>query len=259
MGTSGGVAGGGSGGSGRGGSRGAGFIKLSRGELKDVNPAESEARGAIQGLFSRLPPDYVRFISGDAGVAAAYESLHALHVMLVQERSWDTVQARFGVPGGKGCLRTLVDALCPEQGPNAVHPRLRAPLQAALNDFVMRVVGDNPVVRDTGDAAEVLAAVDPRAFQSTSTLFFGSYLAELLRQEENGLTRLARQRLAGFAEAKANQVVASFNAKFRGKAWQNVQQVGFVHLFRVMRGEPEWLSGQLRKELPDEQAALSAR
>jgi len=260
MGTSGGVAGGGSGGSGRGGGAGAGagFVTLVGGALKEVDPAQAKAWAAIQKTFTHLTQDYIQFISGDAGVGAAYEALHRLHVMLVQEHSWHNVQARFGVPGDKGCLPALTDAISPEEGPNAVHPRLRAPLQAALKDFFLRIVGDNPVIRDTGDASQVLKVLKPGPFQSTSSLFLGAYLAELLRLEEHGLTRLARQRLSKFAEIKANQVVASFEARFKGKRWKDIQQVGFTHLFRVMQGEPEWLSEQLRKEPRNEGPASTA-
>lgn len=236
---------------------GAGYIKLVKGGLRDIDPAEKEAWAALQGVFSRLSQDYIHFFSGDPGVGAAYEALHRLHVMLVQEHSWDNVRARFGVPGDKGCLISLAAALSPEEGPNAVHPRLRAPLQVALKDFFLRLV-INPVVRDTGDAAQVLAALDPGVFRSTSALFFGAYLAESMRQEERGLSRLARHRLAQFAEAKANQVVASFEDKFKGKAWNEIRQVGFTHLFRIMQGEPQWLAEQLRRNLRSEGPVSSA-
>jgi hypothetical protein len=244
MGTSSGGAGGGSGG---GGGRGFGVITIGSAGLKEVDPNEEKAWSALRGVFSDLSGDYIHFVSADAGVAAAYEALHRLHVALVQEHSWENVEKRFGVPGGSGCLKKLADALSAEEGPNAVHPRLRASLQAALRDFFSRIVGDNVLVRDTGDAAAVLAHLTPAAFQSISALFLGKYLAETLRIEVFSLSRLARSRLGQFSEAKANQVVASFAATFRGKPWHDIPQVSYTHLFRVMQGEPEWLAKQLRK------------
>jgi hypothetical protein len=259
MGTSNSGAGGGSGGSGGGGGDGgAGTVTLVKGGLQEVDPKEEKAWAALQSVYSRLSRDYLNFVAADAGVGAAYEALHRLHVMLVQEHSWENVEKRFGVAGESGCLKKLADALSPEDGPGAVHPRLRASLQTALLDFFSRIVGDNVLVRNTGDAAAVLAHLTPEAFQSTSALFLGKYLAETLRHEEPTLSRLARSRLAQFSEAKANQVVAAFKARFRGKPWHDLQQVSYTHLFRVMQGEPEWLAEQLRRDVKNQGPVSSA-
>jgi hypothetical protein len=224
-----------------------------------VDPKATEAWAAIQSIFSRLPQDYIQFVSGDVGVGAAYEALHRLHVMLVQEKSWDKVQERFGVTGGPGCMLALIDALSKDEGPTPVHPRVRAPLKVALMDFFLRIVGDNPVIRDSGTAAQALAVLTPAPFQSISSLFLGAFLAAFLRQEETSLSRLARQRLHEFSEAKANQVVASFESTYRGKPWKDISQVSFTHLFRVMQGEPVWLAEQLRRKLRGSGLASSAR
>ncbi len=256
MGTSGAGAGGGSGGSGGGG--GAGFITIRHGHLSAENPKEAEAWEAIQSIFSRLPQDYIAFVLGDVGVEAAYEALHKLHVLLVQVKSWEGIQERFGILSGPGCLRALADALSREDGPTPVHPRLRAPLKAALMNFFLRMVGDNPVIRDSGNAQEVLKAITPNIFLSTSAVFLSSYMAEFLRLEETGLTKRARRLLCEFSETKAKQLVSSFEAKFKGRPWHNIEQVGFAHLFRILKGEPEWRSEQLRRKVRSERAASTA-
>jgi hypothetical protein len=259
MGTSGRGAGGGSGGSGGGrwggGGTGAGVLTIRDGSLTNVDPQKEEAWGAIQAVFSRLPQDYIAFLVGDDGVRTAYETIQWLHVIFVQEKSWDKIEQRFQVPPGPNCLRNLIDALSREGGPLGVNPHLHDPLKSALMRFFLKVVGDDPVIRDSGDAKEVLAATSPRAFQSASALFFGAYLADSLRQEEKGLTRLARARLREFSEAKANQVVYAFRDRFRGKPWNDIHQVSFTHLFQVMKAEPEWLSELLRKTVRDQEQA----
>jgi hypothetical protein len=243
MGTSGGGAGGGSGGG------GGGIVTVSRGSLKQVDPSLAKAKAAFQKIFSRLPKDYLSFMVGDPGVVAAYEALHTLHVLLVENRSWKGVEERFGVAGGKGCLRALADALSSEDGPTGAHPRVRAPLQTALMDFFRRVVGGDPVVSQTGDATAVLTKLDPKTFQSTSARFFGEYLSELSRLEDPSISSLGLERRRDFALEKANQVVAAFERRFKGKPWKAIARVSFVHFFRVMQGEPEWLAAQLRREL----------
>jgi len=183
---------------------------------------------AFQGVFSRLPTDYLGFVAGDPGVIAAYEALHRLHVLLVQNRSWEGVQEIFGVAGRKGCVRALAETLTRDDGPSAVHPRVRAPLHAALMDFFRRIVGGDPVVLQTGSAAEVIAALDPKPFQSISALFFGAFLGEILRLEDSSLTKLGRERLRSFALEKANRVVAAFERKFKGQQWKDCES-GRLH------------------------------
>lgn len=204
---------------------------------------------AFQDVFRHLTTDYFGFMAGDPGLVAAYEALHALHIQLVQNRSWMGVEELFGVKGGKGCLRALADELSREDGPVAVHPRVRAPLHAALMDFFRQMVGGDPVVPQIGDAAEVLAKLDPTTFQSTSARFFGAYLAELLRLEDSSISKLGLNRRRDFALSKANQVVSAFERKFKGKPWKDIKRVGFKHFLRVIQGEPEWLAVQLRKAL----------
>lgn len=259
MGTSDSGAGGGSGGSsgggGGGGGVGAGSLALDSGKLREIDPAEQDAWNAIQGIFSRLTPDYISFIVGDDAVRAAYEALHWLHVVLVQDPSWAKVQERYHVTDGPGCLLELIEKLCTEAGPSAVNPRLHAVLFASLKDFFLEVIGD-PVVRDAGDAREVMEHVNRKAFGSTSAIFLGAYLKEALRIEEKGLSRLARRRLAEFGLAKANQIVAEFQQTFRNQPWQGqLRQVGYTHLFEIMKAESEWLLKLLRKNVPRRQTA----
>jgi hypothetical protein len=251
MGTSGGGAGGGSGGSGGGGGGGggSGTITVSRGALKEVDPTTAKANAAFQKIFSRLSTDYLGFMAGDPGLVQAYEALHTLHVLLGENKSWKGVEEQFGVAGGKGCLRALAEALSSEEEPANVHPRVRAPLYAALMDFFRRIVGGDPVVPQNADAAEVLAKLNPTPFQSTSALFFGSYLTELLRLEDSSVTTLDLKRRRDFALQKANQIVAAFDRRFRKKSWKDIGQVGFRDFLRVIQGESGWLAEQLRKEL----------
>jgi hypothetical protein len=105
----------------------------------------------------------------------------------------------------------------------------------------------------------VLSHLTPSVFQSTSALFLGNYLTESLRLEELSLSRLARSRLAKFSETKANQVVASFAAKYKDQPWGKIPQVSYRNLFQVIQGEPEWLAEQLRKEVRYQGQASSAK
>jgi hypothetical protein len=197
-------------------------------------------------VFSHLSEDYISFLIGDDGVIAAYSALHSLHVMLIQDKSWGPVEARFGVGTGPGCLHALAVRLA-----ETAHPRLQSPLIAALKDFFMRVVGNDPVTVDRGDAGRVLAKARPAAFQLTSSHFLGAYLDKVLRLEETSLGREGRKHLNDYSAEKAKQVAHAFEARFHGRQWNQLQQVSFAHFFAVMKGETTWLAKQLRRPLAE--------
>jgi hypothetical protein len=244
----------GSSGSGAGGSGGRGFggggpgsVTLKSGKLTSTDPGRQKAWTSIQTVYSKIAPESFGFIFGEPGVVRAYEALFGLHVMLVQEQSWQKIEQRYGVDGGSGCLARLADALSPDDGKSAIHPNLQAPLRKALLDFFLRIVGDDPSVRNRGDAQQVIAAVDPAAFKRTSNHFLAAYLLEHLRQEGANLSSAARRHLQEFAAAKADRIVGAFEKEFRGKAWQDVPQASYAHLLRVMGGERDWTARWLRK------------
>jgi hypothetical protein len=248
MGTS--IAGAGSGSGGYGGGGGAGYLKLdARGNLVSVDPEESEARAAIQGVFSKLSSETIAFALSDPGVRAAYEALHRMRFILIQgDRSWSGVASEFGVHSGPGCLKALVAALTRDEGPHPVAAQLQAPLTSALTEFFQRIVSDDPLVVESGDGADVMKHLDAKPFNSISAYFLGDYLSEWLRSEDS-LSARARKRLWDFSHEKANQLVAAFKDKFYGKAWKKIDQVSYSHLFQIMEGESAWVTQQLRKEL----------
>ena len=189
------------------------------------------------------------FITSDAGVIAAYEALHKLHVILVQERSWSKVQSEFNVDSGPGCLRRLADALAPDEGAATANPRLLAPLRSALQDFLLRVAGDDPVVRDNGDANQVMQRIDASVFQRTSNHFLAAYLKECIRLEGTALSKETRSHLRDFAEAKANQIVTAYENGFHGKRWKNYPQLGYSQILRVLAAEQDWTVKCLRRKV----------
>jgi hypothetical protein len=239
-----------------GGGKGAGFVTVTDGVLRSIDPDQMAAWEALQSVFSQLTSDYVAFVLGDEGVCAAYEALHKLHVLLIQQKSWENVAVTFGVSGGRKCLPEIIDSLSAGSELTPVHPRLQAPLKVALREFMIDVVGD-PAVMELADGATVLSRARPEVFQSISVRFLRYYLPPLLRIEELITSRLARQRLDEFASEKAERVVAAFHARFYGKTWGSISQVGYTHFFRVMKGELEWTLRQLRRGLNVKAARVS--
>lgn len=254
MGSSGSGAGGGSGGGsggygGGGGGGGMGSVTLRGGTLSSADPGRVAAFEAIETVFGKLPGDYLTFLFSDPGVANAYQALFRLGVALTQDKSWNIVERDFGVDAGPGCLARLAGILASDNGENAVSPALQAPLKAAILDFFLRVVGDKPAVRNRGDVAQVLAAVDPSVFARTSNLFLGSFLYENLRLEGKNLNKAARAHLNDYAMAQADAIVGKFAGKFRHKQWGDIPQASYPHMIKILAGEPEWTVKRLRAKV----------
>ena len=239
------AAGRGGGGAGAGGNS----VTVRGGKLHSNRTTRAGVWKDIQNAVSRLSSDYLAFITSDAGVIAAYEALHKLHVILVQERSWSKVQSEFNVDSGPGCLRRLADALAPDEGAATANPRLLAPLRSALQDFLLRVAGDDPVVRDNGDANQVMQRIDASVFQRTSNHFLAAYLKECIRLEGTALSKETRSHLRDFAEAKANQIVTAYENGFHGKRWKNYPQLGYSQILRVLAAEQDWTVKCLRRKV----------
>jgi hypothetical protein len=169
-----------------------------------------------------------------------------LHVALVADKSWDTVEAKYGVDPGPGCLPRLAAALTNDA---AVTPSLQATLKAAVLDFLLRAVGDDFAIRNRGDASQVIAAASEQVFARTANHFLGSFLAENLRLEGKNLGKEARLLVDDYASAKADAIVDAFAGKFRHTAWRDINQVSYPHLIRVMSGEADWTVKRLRAKV----------
>jgi hypothetical protein len=226
-----------------------GSVTLRGGALSSTDPGRVAAFEAIATVYGKLPRDYLSFLFSDPGVAKAYEAMFRLSVMLVQDKSWNAVERDFGVHGGPGCLARLASVLSSDSGDNAVSPALQAPLKAAILDFLLRVVGDDPAIRNRGDATQVLAATRADVFARTSNLFLGSFLYENLRLEGKNLNKAARVHLNDFAMAQADAIVAAYANKFRHKPWQDIPQASYPHMVKVLAGEPDWASTRLREKV----------
>lgn len=249
MGSSGSGAGGGGGGGGGGGLSRAGAVRVRGGKITFKDTSKRMAYTAIQNVINKLSPDYLSYHLCSPDIVRVYEALFELRVHLSINHSWDQVEERFAVDGGPQCLVRLAAALVPEHGAKKVSERLQAPLKTAVMDFFERIVGDDPLRRDRADAKAVLNSLDKNVFERTSNYFLGAYLASCLRLEETSIGRKSRRYLQDFAQEKADQLISSFENKFRDESWKGVPQVSYPHLLRIMQGERDWTVQRLKDEL----------
>lgn len=213
-----------------------------------VEHADAARMAALsKGVLKKLSSDYLRshLVTGPAG--AIYRELTLLRTDLQVNRKWDGIQARLGVDGGPGCLQRLGAELIRRFTPPSTETAVRSVARTAVENSLLRMVGDDVSTLLKGTAADVIAALNPRQFDELANLFLGDVLHQLLRTEERELPGTAALGLRGVVQERADAVVRSFERRFKDKSYGDVPQVGYRHLFEIMAAEPDWLVSELRK------------
>lgn len=242
---SGGGGGGGSGGATAGGGRGYGGYKVSGGRLivQDVD-ATAKAK-ALSGVLKKLRPEYLQEQFIDSLAREVYRALSLLNVDLCINRSWNGIRNRLGVGGGRGCLTELAAAIV--GGTADRNRKSRAFVRIALENFLLRAVGDDPALLTSATADDVIRAVDAGVFEHASALFLGDLLYEVVRGEERALPAEVKAGLRPVVQQRADRIVADFGERFRGKPLGDIKQVSHRDLFDVIASQKDWFVDQLRK------------
>jgi hypothetical protein len=244
---SGGGGGGGSGGATAGGGRGYGGYRVSGGRLTVDNVDASAKAKAVGRVLKKLSSEYLQEQFTDSSAREVYRELSLLNVDLCIQRSWNGIRDRFGVDGARGCLTKLAATIMGGLETADRNKKSRAFVRMALENFLLRAVGDDPKLLLSATADEVINAADPGVFGRASGLFLGDLLYEVVRGEERALPAEVKAGLRPVVQARAGTIVAAFETRFLGKALGNIEQVSHRHLFDVIASQKDWFLDQLRK------------
>jgi len=253
---SGGGGGGGSGGaaavgsgSGGGGGGGLGYggysIRGGRILVKDVDATQkAQAVGAV---LKKLRPEYLheQFVASSA--RDVYRELSLLRIDLAMNRSWSGIAARFGVDDGAGCLPRLAAAFMRRFESLDGNSKSRAFVRLALENFLLRAVGDDAETFMTATGADVVSRLDAGVFDHLSGLFLGDLLYEVVRGEERALPPEVKSGLRSVVQERADRIIRAFEATFRGKKLGDLDPVSYRDLFDVIAQKEDWFLGQLRR------------
>jgi hypothetical protein len=244
---SGGGGGGGSGGATAGGGKGYGGYKISGGRLivQDVDADEKET--ALKRVLKKLRPEYLEEQFIDSSASEVYREIGLLNVDLCINRSWNGIADRLGVDGGRGCLTRLVAAIMARLKTADGNKKSRAFVRMALDNFLLRAIGDNTKRLISATAEEVIRTVDRGVFERASGLFLGDLLYEVVRGEERALPQEVKAGLRPVVQARADRIVSAFETRFHGKPLGKIALVSHRDLFNVIASEKDWFFGQLRK------------
>jgi hypothetical protein len=244
---SGGGGGGGSGGATAGGGQGYGGYRIKGARLLVHNVDATAKAEAVRSVLKKLRPEYLHEQFVDSSAREVYRELSRMNVDLSINRSWEGISRRLGVDGGPGCLLKLVAALMRrlevEDGNRKSHSFVRM----ALENFLLRMLGDDPQLLVSASAEQVIEYVDRGVFERQSGLFLGDLLYEVVRAEERALPQEVKSGLRGVVQATADGIVSDFEARFRGKPLGEIRQVSYRDLFDVIRREEDWFLSQLRR------------
>jgi hypothetical protein len=117
----------------------------------------------------------------------------------------------------------------------------------ALENSLLRLVGDDTKLYSSGTAGAVIGSLDPGVFDHLAGLFLGDLLYEVMRGEERALPPQVKQGLRGVVQQKVDRIIDNFETRFRGKPLGNIPQVSFPHLFDVIAAQEDWFVDQLRR------------
>jgi hypothetical protein len=244
---SGGGGGGGSGGASAGGGGGYGGYRISGGHIYVRNVDATKKAEAVSRVLKKLRPEYLHEQFVDSAARDVYRELGRLRVDLAINRDWSRIASRLNVDGGSRCLPRLAAALMQRfQGSNP-NSKSRAFIRMAIENILLRAVGDDSHVFNSATAAGVINHLDSGVFDHLAALFLGDLLYEIIRGEERALPAEVKEGLRSVVQEKVDRIVANFMTRFGGKPLgEDIKQVSYSHLFDVIAQQEGWFLDQLR-------------
>ena len=240
-------------GGGGGGSATSGGLGRSGGEYRSIDGklvggAVSSAAMAthVREVLGSIPKEYLTKYVSSPLAQNIYKELFSLHVDLVTNHSWSGVERRLAIPSGPGCLISVARALMARYGSEERDLRVKETMSNAVEDFLMRVVRDDPDILLSGTAAQVLRAVDPQVFKSTAGYFLTFVILRMLEREHERLPTHGQGQLRAIAEALANRIWVRFDRDYRDKPYGDRAQTTAGDLLRILSAT-DWFVEELRK------------
>lgn len=240
----------GSGAGGRGGRQGGGSqrgvvtdagIHFNNGVLIIDDFTASDIENDVRNIIAALPKEYVEKQFCNPMIRAVYEQLFNLHVEVFQNRSWEGVAKRYGVPDGPGCLRRWSRAVISQYQTVETNRKAQEVARICMDDFLMLSLNNDVDLFISGSSEEVLKKLRQKVFDSTSGCFLGLMIWRIVERERERLSESKETQLREAAQKRADYVVRRFENKFYAK-----EQITHRDLFRVICENLDWFMEELR-------------
>jgi hypothetical protein len=223
---------------------GGGGYRFKKDKVISTKPLVSKTEKIVKETLAKLPREYALKMFGSPMVRGLYEDLFELAVHIFQNRSWQGLEERYGVPGGPGCLLAWAQSVIARRRSEEPNFKISETAGLALEDFLMAALGNEIDRYVSGDTTEILEHLDKNRFDSTSSYFLAFLIKRTLAREPSFATvpEGTEAQISQIAEQTADRIVRSFESKFYGK-----QQTTHRDLFRLIQEQPDWFLEQLRK------------
>jgi hypothetical protein len=199
-------------------------------------------------VLKKLSPEYIHEQFVTSGAREIHHELILVSVDLSANRRWDQITVRLGVTDGPGCLLRLAAELMHRHDAKNKNEKSRASVRLALENLLIRMVGDDIDVFSSGSAADVLAHLQPQVFDKLANTFLGDLLYEVLHTEERALPPDVKGNLRDDAQGRARKIADNFVREFGGQTLgPEVAQAGYNNLFDGITLKEDWFLSQLRK------------
>jgi hypothetical protein len=239
--------GGGTGGATSGGGPGYGGYEVDGNRIVVRGVSKEDRNKALALVLKKFRPEYIREQFVTSSAREIHHELAFLSVDLRLNRQWKQITERLGVDGGSGCLPKLAAELMRRHETADRNQKSRAFVRLALENFLVRMVGDDSEVFTSGTAEEVVQHLKPDVFRQLANYFLGDLLYEVIRGEEKALPPEIKDGLRGEVQDRARHIVDDFMDKFGNRPLgEDIRQASYGNLFDGIARKEDWFLSQLR-------------
>lgn len=169
-----------------------------------------------------------------------YKSVYAWNFDAFTRHDIKDILKAAGAGIGEGCIREYTQKIM-EQVPET-STATKSLIRLTLDSFILRALGNDLNTYFHGNADQVVKKLDESVFKRTSNNFLGEMVNQLIKREAEGMDDKGEESLRKSSQAKADQIINSFQTGFVGK-----EQIAFDNLFDVIKKEPDWFKKVFKK------------
>lgn len=206
------------------------------GRLRNTRRPQADVKADAYKVLDTLPAEYLtRYFESDA-LQSTLRALLDIQAEIRFNQRWDTIAENYQVPDGPGVLRRLRDTLVRRVRETETDERIAYAGTAAIQDYFLKAVGDEPQVYMRADAAAVIAARRDDVLASTAGHFLGLLLANVLDKEDERMNRPTRSIIRKIGVELADALIAQFEASRR-----HAGNIRYGELLGDLADNPDWL------------------
>jgi hypothetical protein len=212
-------------------------------------PAANVAGAVVRDTFAqRGVSEYIYKMISSPAVQGMFEELFTLSVLLMQNKMWDAITERYGIPDQPGCLAELSTAIKRNLGAKEPLEAFREVAGISLDDVLLAAIGEDDDIFLDGRADDVLTAAQKhgtKIFGSLSGYYLGSVLNRAAIREVPPLSDQQKISIQVASQERADFIIRRFERTYMGK-----EQTTYRRMLSTFQNNEDWFRDKLREEIP---------